>query len=420
MGCGPVVYLHSLALAQAAAGDTSIIACASDRAVTGAPAYTTVCEVIAGVSYVHIQNRPVHMHDFWDPDRECEDARCSEAFGRVVRDVCPDVVHIHNLIGLSFDVIREAKAHGSRVVMSLHNYFPLCSRDDLFFANAERCEGPSVRSCSNCLGTLAGDHHYRKRHEHAINVLNSCDALLAVSQRVADIYAEHGVRRDLLSVEHIASVAAEDLWQRVGEARTSQAVRTSGAPQAAQIDGAKQLHTVFYGSLTPRKGVFAFLQAIRALSHPERVQAHVYGGLSQQVADAIKVMLAKFPPSTAACLHFHGAFSQSDLLDILGPADLAVLPPRWEDNGPQTVLEALAAGVPVLATRIGGIPDFVVHGVNGLLVEDGCPDEIAALVDELSTRPQLLEQLRSGITPPLSMDDHRRALTRHYDRNSLH
>ena len=65
-GCGPVIYLHYLALEQRKAGHDVTIVCASDRAIEGAPAYATATEVVEGIPYVHLCNRPVLMHDFWN------------------------------------------------------------------------------------------------------------------------------------------------------------------------------------------------------------------------------------------------------------------------------------------------------------------------------------------------------------------
>ncbi|HVC72030.1 MAG TPA: glycosyltransferase [Acidimicrobiales bacterium] len=403
MGCGPVVYVHNLALSQAQAGDKPMVVCASDRSVPGRPLFDPAVNGIDGIPYIHLQNRPSHMHDKWNPGREAFDPTCAAAFEHVLKETSPEVVHIHNLVGLSFDIIGAAKRYGARLVASLHNYFPICSRDDLFFADAERCDGPLERSCSNCLGTVLGDEHYRERHRVAVEALNTCDVLLAVSGRVADIYAAQGIDRRLLTVDRIGSVAAVELWREVGGARV---------PSPAPVGG--PLRLVFFGTLTPRKGIVSFLQALRLVEHPERVEAHVHGSAAPDLVEPINALIRTFSPGHASRLTFHGAFSQADLPAVLAAADVAVLPPRWDDNGPQTVFEALAAGLPVIGTRVGGIPDIVENGRNGLLVDDGDPRQLAAAIDRLAHDPALVARLRRGINPPLSMDDHRVTLEGYY------
>jgi len=403
LGCGPVVYVHHVARAQAAAGHEVAVVCASDRRVDGGPAYEPKALVVEGVPYVHIQNRPAHMHDLWNPGRDVADPQCAEALAYVLAELGPDVVHVHNLVGLSFDAIDAARGSGAKVVTSLHNYFPLCSRDDLFFANVERCEGAAVRSCSSCLGTGLGDDPYRRRHRAGVEALNACDLVLAVSTRVAEIYRAQGVDAGRMVVDRIGSVTAEELWRTVGEGR----VAGDEAP-------ADPLRVVFFGSLTPRKGIVGFLQATRLLAHPERVRLRVHGGAAPDVIETMSTIVSALTPAQAQRLEFRGGFGQHDLAGILGDADVAVLPPRWEDNGPQTVMEAQAAGLPVVATRVGGIPDVVEDGRNGLLVDEGDPRDLAAAVDRLSGDPDLVRSLRRGISGPVTMASHRLALDGHY------
>jgi len=415
LGCGPVVYVHHLALAQKEAGDHVVVACASDQRADGRPAYDPAVAGVDGIPYVHLRNRPVHMHDWWHPEREASDPQCAAAIEHVVREVGPDVVHVHNVVGLSFDVLRVAQRLGSRVVVSLHNYLPICSRDNLFFADAERCEGPMARSCSRCLGTMIGDDAYRARLQAAVDALNGCDRLLAVSARVAELYAAQGVRPELLVVDHIASPAAGRLWDEIGRERVRRAA--NGAAATPHDPGTKTvppLRLVFFGALTRHKGVMTLLQAVRHLARPELVDVHIYGWVDQADVPVLQAAIETCSPRHAGRLHFEGPFTQDSLRQSLPSMDVAVLTPRWDDNGPQTVMEALGAGLPVVATRVGGIPDFVHHGENGLLVEEGDAAALAAALDRLASDRHLVEQLRAGIDAPISMATHVESLAGHY------
>ena len=75
-------------------------------------------------------------------------------------------------------------------------------------------------------------------------------------------------------------------------------------------------------------------------------------------------------------------------------ADLVVLSSRWEGL-PVVVMEALAAGVPVVATAVGGVADLVRPGHNGLLVDGRSPDDLAAAICDAAT-PATHERLRAG------------------------
>ena len=408
---GPIIYLHTLALAQARAGDDVTIVCASDRTIPGAGPYATQTETVEGITYVHLCNRPAHMHEPWNPLREAHDPDCERAFDQLLAELAPDVVHVHNYVGLSFDVAAAARRHAGAVLSSLHNYLPVCSRDDLFFADAELCAGPLERSCSRCLGTLVDDADYRHRHAAAVAALNSCDLNLAVSERVREIYVEQGVDAAKLLVDRCGTPAGERLWRRIGSRRVATAAAGAEPPL-----GDRPLRLVFFGAGLPRKGAMVLLQAIRALSDPCASEVHVYGGVAQGDAERLNGFFAASDPAVRAAIHFHGAFTQDDLEGILSSADAAVLTPRWEDNGPQTVFEALASGLPVLATRVGGIPDMVEDGRNGLLVDEGHARGLAVAIERLLDEPGLLARLRSGIEAPTRVREHARALRGFYAR----
>lgn len=90
-----------------------------------------------------------------------------------------------------------------------------------------------------------------------------------------------------------------------------------------------------------------------------------------------------------------GNVDRTGLRDWLGRADLVVLP-SIEDNCPMVALEAMAAGVPVAASDIGGIPDLVLPGISGERFNPRAPDEIAATVNHLLRNRELRHRLSSA------------------------
>ena len=74
-----------------------------------------------------------------------------------------------------------------------------------------------------------------------------------------------------------------------------------------------------------------------------------------------------------------GALPRERVLELFAAADAAVLSSAWE-NFPHTLVEALAVGTPVIATSVGGVPEIVTDGENGLLVPSGDPGALAAAV----------------------------------------
>ena len=86
---------------------------------------------------------------------------------------------------------------------------------------------------------------------------------------------------------------------------------------------------------------------------------------------------------------------RDDTLRLMAASDVFVLPSRQEGM-PVALMEALSVGLPVVATRIGGVGDIVTDHVEGLLVEVGAPDQLADAIGALATDPALRDGLRSG------------------------
>ena len=81
-----------------------------------------------------------------------------------------------------------------------------------------------------------------------------------------------------------------------------------------------------------------------------------------------------------------------DVPDILAASDIFVLPSRWEGL-PYVVIEASMAGLPVVASRVGGIPELVEDSVTGLLVPPGNPEALSEAIQRLLDNEDLRHQM---------------------------
>jgi glycosyltransferase involved in cell wall biosynthesis len=92
------------------------------------------------------------------------------------------------------------------------------------------------------------------------------------------------------------------------------------------------------------------------------------------------------------------------VIDTMRDYDLIVVPSRWLETGPLVVLQAFAAGVPVLGADLGGIVELVRNGVDGILVAADDPEAWANTIAQLTEDRGMVDALRTGIAPPRSMD----------------
>ena len=149
---------------------------------------------------------------------------------------------------------------------------------------------------------------------------------------------------------------------------------------------------------TSLKGVAQVLEAyklIQATSIGMGVQLIMAGTLSQQTLNRIREMRS---------VH-HLGFLEADLLpEVYATSDISLVPSSWE-NFPFTVLEALASGIAIVASRTGGIPEQLVDGESGRLVQladhhsihlPDAPQRLAAAIMEIATDPELRTRLALG------------------------
>src|SRR5207253_10037742 len=97
-------------------------------------------------------------------------------------------------------------------------------------------------------------------------------------------------------------------------------------------------------------------------------------------------------------VRFLGAQPRARIVELFRAADASILSSSWE-NFPHTVVEALAAGTPVLATSTGGVAEVVTDGVNGLLVEPGDPHAFAEMLRRFFADGELRDRLRAAAAP---------------------
>jgi len=113
---------------------------------------------------------------------------------------------------------------------------------------------------------------------------------------------------------------------------------------------------------------------------------------------------------------FHGRFDNSRVATILADLDVVVVPSIWYENSPLAIMEAQAAGTPVITAHLGGMAELVRDGIDGLHFQPGDASDLARQLQRLLDHPDLLLQLRAQIDPPRSIDQEMADLLELYDR----
>ena len=164
------------------------------------------------------------------------------------------------------------------------------------------------------------------------------------------------------------------------------------ARDAAEVDVGEPPVLAFAGRLTAQKDLGVALAAVGEL-------------------DGVRLLIAGEGPERARleaeapeAVSFLGALPREQVLGLLKRADAAILTSAWE-NFPHGVVEALAVGTPVIATRTGGVAEIVRDGENGLLVEPGDAPAFAAAVRRYLGDEELRARLRAAAVPSVAAFD---------------
>ncbi|HVB92669.1 MAG TPA: glycosyltransferase family 4 protein [Acidimicrobiales bacterium] len=205
--------------------------------------------------------------------------------------------------------------------------------------------------------------------------------LIACSEFVRDRAIESGVPPQKVVVVH-NGVNLKDYPPATAEQR-SKARRALGLPDDAFV-------CLFFGRLDTEKGIEVLLNAWRHLGlAADRARLLIVGSPSLVSDPQARLReLHAMAPTGCAWLPM-----QRDVVTPLQAADVVAVPSNWDEPFPRVVLEGMAAGLPVVASRVGGIPEALTGEMASFLFEraseDELADRLASLVDWRKDRPDL-------------------------------
>ena len=270
----------------------------------------------------------------------------------VIRRERVAVIHCHNLFPLlSPAVIRAAHQEGVPVVVTLHNYRLLCLPATLLR------EG---RVCEDCVGRVPWPGIVHRCYRGSLLGSGALAASLTLHDRLDtfDRVALFLAVAEFVRNKHIEGGLTADRIR----------VKSNFAWPAPRREGPGGYY-LFLGRIAPEKGLATVLEAWR--DAPGELLVVGDG------PDANRSRRAA-PPG----VRFHGPVTADEVPSILAGARALVLPSLWYEAQPRVILEAYAAGVPVVASRIGGLEELVEHDATGLLVD---PSDVGAWASAIRT-----------------------------------
>lgn len=299
---------------------------------------------VSNVDYSH-KNIKAAARMFWSKEAQ-------QKLDVLLDEFKPDVAHLHNIYHqLSPSILTTLKQRGIPIVLTLHDYKLICPNYELFTENkvCMRCKGHRyynavLHNClkeSKAMSTLAMFEMYLHK---AMQVYErNVDCFISPSQFLKQQVVEWG--EQVKRIEVIPNFVTTT-------ATTAPAVGTD---------------VLYAGSLSRMKGVDLLLDNFRKNHYGSRLLLAGDGPLQADSNDQIV---------------FLGKLSKTQLQQQLERCRVVVVPSRMHDNFPYAVLEAFAAGKPVIGSQRGGIPELVRHRQTGWLFEPTKPDSLTAALTE--------------------------------------
>lgn len=307
---------------------------------------------------------------------------------RLLEEFRPDVVEIHHLllVGAEFPALVRRLLPQTRIVLMLHDYYPICAHDGLMVRRHDkaRCLNPSPDNCHRCFPETSAARFFL-RELNIKNHLGAVDAFISPSRFLKDRYVDWGIEADRIVVVPNGHPAGEAEPER----------REQGAPR--NVFG-------YFGNLNPWKGVTVLLEACRLLADDKAdFEVNVHGAPLFQSESFIADVDAGFERAGWHVRRF-GDYSRADIPELMAAVDWVIVPSIWWENAPLTIGEAQFHCRPVIASGIGGMAELVRDGENGLHVRPGDPADLARVMQRCIDEFGLWRRLAAAASPPPSVD----------------
>jgi len=272
-------------------------------------------------------------------------------------------------------------------------------RPEVVYGNRIMSTGWSVPAGAIMRAPVICHEHGHSDHldQHRIDRLNrQVDRFIMVSRFVADLWIRSGLDPDKVDV--VFNGVDPEEYPAGGAAEQAEARAALGCPDP-------QFVVTYFGRLDREKGIHVLLRAWRRLGLPaDQARLYVVGSPTAK-ADAAAYG-AELRALADDSVHFLPG--RRDVVTPLHAADVVVVPSVWLEPFGRTVIEALSTGRPVVASRVGGIPEIMTGPLDRLLFD---PDDDEALAGQLRSlmhwqerQPELAGQCRSRVLESFTLD----------------
>jgi glycosyltransferase involved in cell wall biosynthesis len=326
---------------------------------------------------VHVRRMAYRYHDHGALADLVLNRRAEDVIAAWLAETPCDLVHVMHLSGFGLGALRAIHDLGQPLVMTLHDYWPLCPRGQMLRVDGSVCAVPEPVACASCIART-WPHLMPSQGARAQGPAGEA---LTSDERAAEARTAYAVACLALPQRlYTPSSAARAVYERAGVpagrvrvlengielAELAQQVAAERAARAGTKDE-RDVHLGVLGSVLPSKGVLELARSCVAAALPN-LHLHVHGNLPSYHGDTSTIDALRALAESDARVHVHGPYARSELPRILAGLDGVAAPSRWEEVFGLSVREARAAGLPVLVSDAGDLARVAQDGEAGLVV----------------------------------------------------
>ena len=299
---------------------------------------------------------------------------------KLIKGERPDLAHLHNIAHqISPVIIKVLKKHNIPIVQTLHDYKLICPKAKLYSRGriCERCQGGRYYNCflkkcshnSRAKSFLAMLEAYL--NNKILKYYDSVDLFIAPSQFMKDICIKFGLPENKIKLVYNFIGAETELAEEIME-------KTEPA------------YILYFGRLAEEKGINILLEALKMLNN--KIKLKIAGAGPEY--KKIEALITKNNLNNQAELL--GPKSGLELQKIIKQARAVIISSLWPENMPYSLLEALSLGKIVIASRVGGLPEIIQDGHNGLLFKSGDSIDLAEKISMVIADNQLSNTIEAN------------------------
>jgi glycosyltransferase involved in cell wall biosynthesis len=385
-------------------------------------------EEMDGVRVTRVVNNLTRIPD---PRAYYDNHLFDETFSWILYREKPDIVHFQHFIALSANLIRITKDEGYPVILTLHDFFLLCHRTHLLKRDHRVCSGPLYGlQCVRCLN----DYYLLGPQDVRTNFFLKVKDFLPfpfikwtkrffippkyLEEGGYEVFHRYRFMYEILKYPDVIltpSHFVKDLFLKYYPfAKLKTKVLPLGIPTVASPEEPRKregrIRFCYFGNILPTKGLHFLVDAFKKLP---KGKGHltIFGGRAPSM-EAYYDQLRE--QANGYSIDFRAPFKRAEISKALRDQDVVILPSICPESFSFVIREANSLGLPVIASRMGAIPEAVQEGVNGLLFEPGNIEDLRRCMLKLIESPGLVQEMALKMPKVKWMAEHALELEKIY------